>query len=236
MAMIKYRGNRLAAQALTLEYVKWLLDYDPETGVFYWKNPNGKGVKPGSVAGSSQDRRGYRQIMINGRKYKAEKLAWFYMHGEWPERLIRFNDGNIKNTRFSNLRYGEFHHVTKDGRNAYDREARKRRPDVFRNQALKRDFGITLEEYKKKLVAQNGVCAICRQPETLVRRGVVANLAVDHDHKTGVIRDLLCSDCNNGIERFKEDPERLRSAIAYLECHAAPSADNIIPLTRKEPA
>ncbi|KPK13993.1 MAG: hypothetical protein AMJ56_00350 [Anaerolineae bacterium SG8_19] len=67
------------------------------------------------------------------------------------------------------------------------------------------------------LKAQNGVCAICNQPETHMRNGKLKALAVDHDHKSGAIRGLLCSDCNTGIGKLKDDHKVLQSAIQYLE-------------------
>lgn len=72
-------------------------------------------------------------------------------------------------------------------------------------------FGLTPGQYAKMLEAQDGLCAICRQPPGTHR------LAVDHDHSTGQIRGLLCAPCNVALGGFHDDPARLRSAIAYLE-------------------
>ena len=81
----------------------------------------------------------------------------------------------------------------------------------------KRKFGITPEKYAELFKSQNGACAICKQPETATRLGKVKALSVDHCHKTSVIRGLLCSDCNTGIGKLKDDPKVLQSAIQYLE-------------------
>lgn len=103
-------------------------------------------------------------------------------------------------------------------RYASDPEYRKRclgyrkHPDKARNQQLKRDYGITLEEYNERLLAQGGVCAICKSPPT-----GRFQLAVDHCHSTGIIRGLLCSFCNHGIGNFRDDVQRLASAITYLD-------------------
>lgn len=80
----------------------------------------------------------------------------------------------------------------------------------------KRRFGITSEQYVDLFNSQNGACAICKNPETATRLGKVKALSVDHCHKTGVIRGLLCSDCNTGIGKLKDDIKILRSAIQYL--------------------
>lgn len=84
--------------------------------------------------------------------------------------------------------------------------------EVRRNQLLKKNFGITLEEYNKMFAEQNGVCAIChKHVESDIRA-----LAVDHCHTTGVIRGLLCRFCNQAIGHFKDSEELLQNAIIYL--------------------
>jgi hypothetical protein len=59
-----------------------------------------------------------------------------------------------------------------------------------RQRKLKREYAITLEDYDKMFKSQNGVCAICGAPE------IGKRLAVDHDHTNGMIRGLLCQQCN----------------------------------------
>lgn len=58
--------------------------------------------------------------------------------------------------------------------------------------------------------AQDYRCAVCGEPPTRRR------LDVDHDHKTGAVRGLLCSDCNIALGKFRDDPDRLRAAADYL--------------------
>ena len=68
--------------------------------------------------------------------------------------------------------------------------------------SLKFHYSMTLEQYDKMFEEQNGNCAICGLPE-LMRR-----LSVDHDHKTGVVRGLLCSSCNTKLgwyEKFNKE-------------------------------
>lgn len=60
-------------------------------------------------------------------------------------------------------------------------------------------------------VEQKGVCAICGGPG-----GPHKSLAVDHHHGTGSVRGLLCGNCNNGLGRFRDNPEFLAKAITYL--------------------
>lgn len=75
----------------------------------------------------------------------------------------------------------------------------------------KRLYGIGPEEYAALLEAQGAGCAICRGQSS-----DGTGLAVDHDHTTGRTRGLLCSSCNNGLGRFRDDPVLLRAAAEYL--------------------
>lgn len=95
-----------------------------------------------------------------------------------------------------------------------------------RNASLRSNYGIGIEEYKQMFVLQNGLCAICKQPETETYRGVVRNLSVDHDHKTSQIRGLLCKQCNAGLGKFKDNTELLAAAIAYLNLHRSVNETN----------
>ena len=84
----------------------------------------------------------------------------------------------------------------------------------------KMKFGITADQYLAMHQAQNGLCAICGQPETVTTKfGAVKTLAVDHDHGGGKVRALLCGSCNTGIGLLRDDPERLRAAANYIESH-----------------
>jgi hypothetical protein len=93
------------------------------------------------------------------------------------------------------------------------RYLRKSRGANFR----KRGWNITAAQYDELLMAQGGLCGICRGVETQKHgSGHVKSLAVDHDHKTGAIRGLLCSWCNKGLGLFRDDPTLLTFAMAYL--------------------
>lgn len=83
---------------------------------------------------------------------------------------------------------------------------------------LRKAFGISIEEYNCLVQKQNGVCAICGKPETAKYKGKPKALAVDHDHKTGEIRGLLCMRCN--VEAgIIENKGRLTMILSYLENH-----------------
>jgi hypothetical protein len=66
---------------------------------------------------------------------------------------------------------------------------------------------------------QNGVCAICREPETKVLYGRTCKLAIDHDHTTGKVRGLVCSRCNSILGMAQDDAALLLNALGYLSKH-----------------
>lgn len=73
-------------------------------------------------------------------------------------------------------------------------------------------YGLTSEDCDRMYEAQNGLCAICNTPGKNGKR-----LAVDHDHGTGAVRQLLCTSCNMGIGYFRHDTGLLEAALAYLK-------------------
>lgn len=87
---------------LTHERLVEVLHYDPETGIFTWKKKLGKGYV-GTVAGSP-DQVGYVRIMIDGERFLAHRLAWFYVHERWPEHQIDHVNIDNSDNRMCNLR------------------------------------------------------------------------------------------------------------------------------------
>lgn len=87
---------------ITQDELKELLDYNPETGIFVWKVRMAKSVKAGMIAGVLNTQK-YRCITIAGTQYKAHRLAWVYIHGEFPKMLDHV-DGNRDNNAIINLR------------------------------------------------------------------------------------------------------------------------------------
>lgn len=89
---------------MTYDQVHALLDYDPTTGVFRWRvRVNRSSANAGDIAGCV-DADGYRIITIKGRSYKAHRLAWLYVHGEWPSGHLDHKDNYPGNDWIDNLR------------------------------------------------------------------------------------------------------------------------------------
>lgn len=89
-----------------------------------------------------------------------------------------------------------------------NREKNKEKSKIY---LLKRKFNIRIEDYLNLLELQGGVCMLCAKLNTNGKM-----LAVDHNHKTGKIRGLLCSKCNVGLGQFNDDINVLTRAIQYL--------------------
>jgi Recombination endonuclease VII len=112
--------------------------------------------------------------------------------------------------------WGRF--LRRDQHKAYARSYRR----TTEGEAVSRDldyykkYGISLEIYEQILAEQDGKCAICREPPSMIRFGRVVPLEVDHDHDTGAVRGLLCYRCNTCLERVESVAGWIKSSVAYL--------------------
>lgn len=92
-----------------------------------------------------------------------------------------------------------------------------------------RAYGLTVEDFDHLLEAQGGKCAICRSGASggKTRKGLAWN--IDHDHKTGKVRGLLCQKCNLGIGCLRESVKILRAAADYLEKEPLDASEDTSP-------
>ena len=90
---------------LTKKQLKQVLHYNPDTGIFTWLIKI-SGVKPGDIAGTKRkhDGKTYILISINGKKYRAHRLAFLYMIGRFPIELVDHEDGDGINNKWNNIR------------------------------------------------------------------------------------------------------------------------------------
>ena len=95
---------------------------------------------------------------------------------------------------------------------SYGARWREKNPSATHRHKLMYRYGMTLEDFNNLLGKQNGGCAICGKPEA-----VMPHLCVDHCHKSGKNRGLLCDKCNRGIGCFSDSAARLLAAAKYLE-------------------
>ena len=86
-------------------------------------------------------------------------------------------------------------------------------PNCHRKSMLMKTYGMTLEEFDNMLVKQQHRCAICRSGSS----GDSGSFRVDHNHKTGEIRGLLCNPCNLTLGNAKESINRLSACALYLK-------------------
>ena len=88
---------------MTQEQLKEYLEYDSETGIFKWIKPSSTKTRIGDIAGTPNGK-GYINIRLLGSPYRAHRLAWLYVYGEFPEGLLDHIDCNRSNNRIDNLR------------------------------------------------------------------------------------------------------------------------------------
>jgi hypothetical protein len=137
-------------------------------------------------------------------------------------------DPEVRKTHLKNWRKKNREYVLEFDRNRWknnpDRRKAHRESYVSLSQmqyARLRNYGMSQEEYDRRVAEQNNSCALCGRSEIRIhyRTQKVQSLSVDHNHTTGENRSLLCGDCNRGLGLFRDDPELLIRAAVYLNRH-----------------
>ena len=113
---------------------------------------------------------------------------------------------------FRDKKTGRRHSACKECDKARVKARHQANPERTRNNDLKRNYGITLEDHSKMYEEQNGRCAICGSEGD----GRWKKLCVDHDHKTGKVRKLLCRNCNMILGQVGDNTQTLQSMVEYL--------------------
>ena len=132
----------------------------------------------------------------------------------------KHNDGlRYSCKKCDKLRADAYRKKNKEKHAAAKKVYQRAHKDKMRNWRLMWKYGIDSEEYDRILRSQNGVCAICEQPETHLSHGRIVHLSVDHDHDTGKVRGVLCNACNKGLGHFRDDVKLLKTAIRYINAN-----------------
>lgn len=119
-----------------------------------------------------------------------------------------------KCTAMHHRKYYAKHKIQVDAKNETYRKEHPIKTRLQRRKAnLKRNFGMTLKDYDNMFKKQKGKCAICK---SMKFDGKLKYFNIDHDHKTGKVRGLLCRGCNLGLSNFLDSVKLLRQAIKYV--------------------
>jgi len=119
----------------------------------------------------------------------------------------------------------EFFHVNKRRCDGFTSQCKKCRTEKslkhYKTIGKYKEFGITQDQYNFLSESQGNVCAICKNPEiSKSNKKTIDMLSIDHDHKTGKVRGLLCKKCNSilgHIEKYLTNPEKWDN---YLKIHS----------------
>lgn len=139
-----------------------------------------------------------------------------------PEKFRRTPEQSVKRNAKKRATYAT-NPVIRDKARAETKEWQQKNPAKRKAQRL-RKFGLTLAEFESMLALQGGGCAICGHADRSIPNFFPV---VDHCHKTGAVRGLLCMNCNMGLGKFADNPQRLSAASAYLVSHGASGASSI---------
>lgn len=208
--------------------------YDPEAGVFTHLRSAAPYHREGSRAEQVHGLRPH--LRHKGVKLPAIRVAWAFLHGEFPPGHVGPRNGDPYDLRADNL--GLVKEISRDRAKSaecpqcgerFDPRSRRycspkcshaarrkdylseeERRDRARRKRLAKLYGLTLEDFDAILARQGHACAICR-------RAPESGPVVDHCHETGRVRGILCGPCNSGMGQLGDSPSRLLAAAAYLQ-------------------
>ena len=144
-----------------------------------------------------------RKVNIDYAKVKREQLG------------LKYYDGSPCKTCGNTLRYTSSRNCVEcQKKNRHWYEDKSNQTDKKFHQ-IKHNYGIDKDEWYWMLKEQNYQCKICKKEMNIEKNS--SDICVDHDHKTGKVGGLLCSNCNKGLGNFKDDVVALQSAIIYIK-------------------
>lgn len=155
---------------------------------------------------------------LPGRSVVADAEYMRRYRAEHPEYVQRQRDASRERQRRLRADPESSSKIREQGR-AYYKLRSEQDPQYGFKRSMRMRYSMTLEDREALLASQGGRCAMsfCRR-EIRFKEGSMADGAhIDHCHKTGRVRGVLCAKCNMSLGFYKDDPERLRAAAAYLE-------------------
>lgn len=157
----------------------------------------------------------YRKEYYEKNKKKLNKISGEYYEKNKKKIKRQSHDYYQKNKKKISDKFKNLSRKERDELNEKVRKRRKADPEKFHAIQLRYDYNLSLEKYKELCKNQKDCCAICKKHKTKLKdRG--SRLCVDHCHKTGKIRGLLCQKCNRALGLFDDNKKSLNSAIKYL--------------------
>lgn len=123
---------------------------------------------------------------------------------------IRWQKKNPEKKKIYDQRYRAKHRLRLNAENGEYQRKHKHMRGIYKFRGLLRRMGLTEKDYERICREQGGSCPICK-------RLPKERLVLDHDHRTGLFRGLICTQCNRGLGHFLDDLEILKNAISYLE-------------------
>jgi hypothetical protein len=122
-----------------------------------------------------------------------------------------------KNKEWLNESSREYYKENKEKLNKLSRENHLNNKERDSEIRLKYRYGITTEDHKKLYESQNGICPICKNKFKFISENKTEMLFIDHNHKTGIIRGLICRRCNLLLGHANDDVKLLLNAVEYLK-------------------
>lgn len=143
---------------------------------------------------------------------------------------------NLENKEKVKEKNKKYNVLTRIRRQEWTAQDRKENPERYKEYGIKynhlnyvqyqakrtaRKYGLSYDDYIEMIKLSNDKCAICNQEEKrrLGKQEKLTQLSIDHNHKTGKVRDLICYGCNLIIGYAEDDIQLLKNAINYLEKH-----------------
>ena len=153
-----------------------------------------------------------KKEIIDGKLECSKCKTWYPATSEYFYKSKIYSTGLSSQCKICiNKHQKEYYNNNKEKIITRVRKYYQKNPDRAKNQKLKKAHGITLEVFNLLLQLQKNKCLIC------LRYIDKKNGCVDHNHKTGKIRGILCSQCNFGLGNFKDNIKYLQRAIKYLK-------------------